>query len=174
MVDIDKSKFKNTSGVYIIKPIFFEHDDAEHRMTVYTLKDQDLQHNGITYPSLRRLYLESEDPTEYSFATRYLDSWSHWKKLIQAPFFQSHLTEWREELEIRLRSAALLRMKTRAASESKDAMQADKVLLSGGWKTEEEKTRGRPSKQKIVEEANRLFSAQTEYDDDLNRITSIN
>ncbi len=176
MYTVDKSKFKNASGTYIIKPIFFEFDDARHEYTVFTLKEQDLKYisqDGTEkiFPSLRRLFIEAEDPTEYSFATTYLDSWSHWKKLSSAPFFKPYLKEWREELEIRLRSSALLRMKTRAVGTSKDAMQADKILLSGGWKTEEEKTRGRPSKQSIKQAAEELFTQRTEFDEDFDRIT---
>jgi len=167
---VDKTKFKNASGTYIIKPIFFEFDDARHEYTVYTLKEQDLEYQGRIFPSLRRLFIEAEDPTEYSFAVAHLDSWAHWKKLSSAPFFKPYLKEWREELEIRLRSSALLRMKARAVGTSKDAMQADKILLSGGWKTEEEKSVGRPSKEKIKEEAERMFSERSEFDEDFDRI----
>ncbi len=167
---VDHSKFKNIQGRLILKPLFFELDDAEHSFSVYTLKAEDHTFNGITYPSLRRLYIETEDPTEYLFATEHLYSWSHWKDLIQCGWFQPHLREWREELEVRLRAKALLRMKARAEGDTKDSMQADKLLIAGGWKTEEEKTRGRPSKQKIIEEAEKLFSADKDVDEDHARL----
>lgn len=163
--------FKNASGAHLLKPIFFEYDDAEHLQSVYTLKDYDHEYNGKSYPSLRKLYVEMEDPTEYEFACKYLDGWTHWKKLSTASFFKPYLKEWREELEVRLRAQALNRMKVRATSDTKDSMQADKILLVGGWKTPEEKERvGRPSKQKIQEEANKLFAERTVFDEDFERI----
>ena len=35
------NRFKNSSGVHLLKPIFFEWDDSEHQTSIYTLKDQD-------------------------------------------------------------------------------------------------------------------------------------
>lgn len=170
-VTIDKKRFKNTNGFHLLKPIFYELDDAEHLQTIYTLKEYDHEVNGIIYPSLRRLYVECEDPTEYEFACLHLDGWVHWKKLSAAVFFQPYLKEWREELEVRLRAKALNRIKVRAASNDKDSMQADKILLSGGWKTPEEKTQvGRPTKAKIAEEADKLFKEKSVFDEDYERI----
>lgn len=167
----DKSKFKNPNGVYIVKTLFCEWDDTSRSQCVYTLKNDDHTMDGVTYPSLKKLYLELEDPTEYEFSQLYLDGWDHWKKLSSAAFFKEHCKEWREELEIRLRSQALARIKKRAAQDSKDSMVADKILLSGGWKTPEEKERvGRPSKQKIKEEADKLFRDTSEVDEDYKRI----
>lgn len=170
------NKFKSEIGSHILKPIFFEHDNSDHLYSVFTLKDQDhtwtfADGRTQTYPSLRKLYVEMEDPTEYEFAVKHLDGWIHWKKLSQASFFQEHLKEWREELEVRMRAKALNRMKTRATSDSKDSFAADKILLAGGWKTPEEKSNvGRPTKQKIVDEANKLFSEHSEFDKDFERL----
>lgn len=165
-----RNRFKNVMGAHLLKPIFYEYDTSDHAQSIYTLKEYDHTVDGITYPSLRKLYVETEDPTEYEFASLYLDGWVHWKKLERAAFFQPYLKEWREELEVRMRAKALNRIKTRATSSEKDSFQADKILLSGGWKTEEEKTRGRPSKDKIKQEAEKLFNERTDFDDDFDRI----
>lgn len=170
----DTSKFKNNSGTHVLKAMFYELDHvAEEPYAQYTLKPYDHTVDGVTYPSLKKLYVELEDPTEYLFATTYLDGYEHWKKLTKTSWFKTHLTEWREELELRLRAKALLRIRKTAEAGSKDSLTADKLLLSGAWKTEEEKTRGRPSKQKIKEEAERLFEAKTEFDDDFDRILGV-
>lgn len=169
-MDIDKSKFKNASGTHLLKPIFFELDEGDRPYAQFTLKNYNHTVDGRTYLSLRRLFVEMEDPTEYLFAETYLDGWEHWKKLSGASFFQSYLKEWREELEIRLRAKALLRIKKKAEEGTKDSLQADKTLLAGGWKTEEERSRGRPSKQKIRDEAEKLFVEKTEFDEDFERI----
>lgn len=174
MYDIDKSKFKNLSGAHLLKPIFFELDEGDRPWAQFTLKNYHHTVDGRQYLSLRRLYVELEDPTEYLFAETYLDGWEHWKKLSGASFFQSYLKDWREELEIRLRAKALLRIKKKAEEGTKDSLQADKTLLMGGWKTEEEKSAGRPSKKKIQEEADKLMVQKTEYDNDFERLTSLN
>ncbi len=167
----DYGRFKNEIGGYLLKPIFFEYDNSEHKYTIYTTKNYDIEWNGSPVPSLRRLYVEMEDPTEYEFALEYLDSWAHWKKLTEASFFQEHLAEWREELEVRLRAKALNRIKIRATGADKDSFAADKILLSGGWKPQGDKARaGRPTKEKIKQEAERLFQEQSIYDDDFERV----
>ena len=91
-------------------------------------------------PSMRRLYLEMEDPTEYSFATEVLGSYDHWKKLSSLKWFRSHLLDWRKELELRIRAKAIRSV----ASHAENKPDAAKWLAECGWK---EKRRGRPTKQ---------------------------
>lgn len=165
------SRFKNASGTHLLKPIFYELDEAGRPNAQYTLKPYDSTFEGTLYPSLRKLYVELEDPTEYLFAQTYLDGWDHWKKLSSASFFQEYIKEWREELEVRLRAKALVRIKRRAEENSKDGLSADKILLSGGWKPNEEKASvGRPTKEKIKAAAEQLFQEKTVYDEDHERI----
>lgn len=170
MFSPDRSKFKNASGTHLLKPIFYELDDAGRPNAQYSLKTYDASFEGVLYPSLRRLYVELEDPTEYLFAETYLDGWDHWKKLSSASFFQDYLKEWREELEIRLKAKALLRIKLKAEGNSKDALSADKILLSGGWKPSEGNSVGRPTKEKIKAEADKLFQEKTVFDEDHERL----
>jgi hypothetical protein len=169
------NKFKNGSGAHLLKPIFYELDNAEKTFAVYTLKDYDHTVDGVTYPSLRRLYVELADPTEYTFALTYLDGWSHWKKLCEANWFKEHLREWREELEVKLRAAALLKIRETAAADKKESFQAQKFIVQGGWKSPEEKEKvGRPSQAKIVEEAEKLFKERSVHDEDFDRLFPAN
>lgn len=161
--------FKNSSGAHLLKSIFFEYDDITKSQAIYTLKDYDHTVDGKLYPSLRRLYVELEDPTEYEFATKYLDSWSHWKKLSAASFFTEHLNDWREELSVRLRAQAVNRIKVESKSGSKAAFQANKFLVAGQW-TEKSSPVGRPTKEKIKSEAEKLFKESSVVDDDFDRI----
>jgi len=167
-----KNKFKNSMGAHLVKSIFFEYDfDQEKSSAVYTLKDYDHEVNGVIYPSLRRLYVSMADPTEYLFASEYLDGWAHWKKLSSAAFFQDHLKEWREELDVKLRAASLLKIRETAAANQKESFQAQKFLVTGGWKSPDEKEKvGRPTKEKIKQEADRLFSERSVHDDDFERM----
>lgn len=165
------NKFKNGAGAHLLKTIFFELDDAEKTQAIYTLKDYDHTVNGVLYPSLRKLYVETEDPTEYSFAVQYLDGWSHWKKLSSASFFQDHLKDWREELNVRIRSKNLAKIKEVASQNLKESYQAQKFLTTGGWQIESEKEKvGRPTKEKIKQEAEKIFEARSEVDEDYDRI----
>ena len=165
------NKFKNESGQHLLKPIFYELDEQGRPNALYTLKDFDTEFEGRFYPSLRRLYVESEDPTEYNFSVQYLDGWVHWKKLSAASFFKDLLVDWREELEVRLRAKGLVGIRQVASVPGKEAFQAQKYLAQAGWKLPEEKsTVGRPTKEKVLHEAEKMFKQKTEFDDDFDRI----
>ncbi len=147
------SKFKNANGVYFINDLFYE--TAMNKDNVlFTLKLQD--HMG--YPSLYRLYMESDDPTEYQFAVKHLDGWQHWKRLASSPILRDHVAEWREELEIRTRSEALAGILITAAGETKESFQAQKYITDGNYLGKEPAKRGRPSKKEIGERANEIAS----------------
>lgn len=166
------NKFKNVMGMYLTKALFFEENTTDRDQVIYTLKDEDHTVGDKVYPSLRKLFVEAEDPTEYNFACEYLGGWAHWKQLSSASFFKPHIKEWREELEIRMRAKALNHIRVKAnTKEDKESFSANKFLVQGQWKSQEEKEKvGRPTKQKIKEEADLLFKAKTEIDDDFERI----
>jgi hypothetical protein len=165
------NRFKNTQGLYLLKAIFYELDEAGRPNAIYSLKDYDGNFEGKFYPSLRKLYVECEDPTEYNFACQYLDGWTHWKKLTQASFFKDYLIEWREELEVRLRAKGLVSIRQIASTPGKEAFQAQKYLAQAGWKLPDEKASvGRPTKEKVAQEAEKLFKQKTDFDLDYERI----
>src|SRR5574343_1660601 len=70
---------------------------------VYSLKDDHYTYNGKLYPSLKKLFIEMEDPMEYDFANQYLLGWKHWQRMNANKMLRTHFDEWREELEYRLR-----------------------------------------------------------------------
>ena len=138
------SKFRNKQGVLYTRALFLEQQDimSEDNAILYTLKNHD--HRG--YPSLKRLYLQEEDPTEYRFACRYFDSWDHWLKLLEAPWFKPYISAWRQELELKLRAEGLSRILAEARDDkSKGALRANEFLVNKGWQEKAEK--GRPSKE---------------------------
>ena len=62
-------KFRDeTTGNFYTQGLFLELSYADLRNAVYTLKDFDYEFKGKTYISIKRLYLEIGDPTEYEFA----------------------------------------------------------------------------------------------------------
>lgn len=124
------------------------------------------------FVSLYRLYIETADPTEYAFAIRYLDGWEHWELLCQSQWFKPYVTRWRRELETKIRSQSLAKIIDLAHnSDSREAFQAQKFLLSGDWKTRDEAKRGRPSKDEIKHEAERLARLESQVSQDYERIT---
>lgn len=165
------NKFKNASGARYLRGLFFETTLEDKSSVVYTLKNFD--HLG--YQSLYRLYMETGDPTEYKFATQYLDGWDHWEALCGCSWFKPYVEAWRRELEVKVRSAALAQIeqvshldgdtKTKAL-----AFTANKYLLDGGWKPKGEGKVGRPTKEAIKKEAFRITQEAQDINEDYNRI----
>jgi hypothetical protein len=137
---IDKQLLQDTMGRPLTQSLFLELGYSQY--AVYTLKEQDYAYKGKNYPSLKRLYLKEEDVTEYEFATKHLLGWQHWKRLCENKQIRSHIDEWREELELKIRSQAIRDMQNLCASESGN-FSAAKFLADRGW---EKRAPGRPSK----------------------------
>ena len=161
---------------YITSSMFIERerDDATKPYAQYTLKDHDQIIDGRRYPSLKSLYLEMEDPTEYEFATTYLYNYDHWKTLCGESWFKEHLYKWRDELELKLKARALNTINQIAQSGGKESLAASKFLYKEVWADREKDTPGRPSKKKIAEEAKNLVKESLKEVDDLKRLGILN
>lgn len=133
---------------------------------VYTLKEIDHVYNGKCYPSIKRLYLEMEDPTEYDFAVTYFLGWKHWNRICANKLLLKHIEEWREELELKLRSRAI-RQAMQAAASSGGNFQAAKWLADRGWAN---KGAGRPSKDEVEREARIREQIDDEFNGDVLRL----
>lgn len=139
--------------------------DTDRPNVLYSLKDYD--NNDL--PSLHRLYLECNDPTEYSFAKKYFDGWTHWKKLIACNWFKPYLEAMREELEIKMKAEALNNIRYKAGENGKDGLAANKYILEKGYVDKDDK-RGRPSAATIKREADKLFKDKEDVIQDWNRL----
>jgi len=153
------SKYKDTIGRYRTQSLFYETNQSKER-PVFTLKPQD--HKGL--PSMKRLYLEQNDPTEYSFAIGVLGSLEAWIKLSNASWFSKYIDAWRDELELKLRSEAISKMRNLAEDGNKDAT---KWLAEKGW---EKRAAGRPTKQQISDENRKKERVLSSIDDDAERL----
>lgn len=131
---------------------------------VFTLKDEDHELNGKKYVSLKRLYLETEDPTEYVFAKNHLLGWKHWQRMCENKIIAKHIQEWREELEVKLRSQAILDAIQEAR---KGHFQAAKWVADRGWST---RGAGRPTKAEVEHEKRIQARISDEYGDDVVRM----
>ena len=159
---ISRDKMLTSDGRPITQSLFLEMGYTEH--SVYTLKDDDYDYNGKVYPSLKRLYLELEDTTEYDFATQYLLGWKHWQRITENKGLAPHIQEWRDELELKLRSRAVKQMLQLA---SEGSYQASKWLADRGWDT---RAAGRPTKSEKEKHAKINERIKDEYGADVHRL----
>lgn len=136
-------------------------------LAVYTIKDQDYEYNGKLYPSLKRLYLEEEDPTEYLFATKYLLGIKHWLRICDNKLFTPHVEEWRFELELKLRAKGV---KGLIKSAEKGSQTSLKWLSERGWS---DRPAGRPSKEEIEREKKIQMGITDEFAEDFKRLSLV-
>ena len=161
---IDKEKFKDVGGRPITQSLFLEIGYTDN--AYYTLKDEDYTYKGKLYPSLKRLYLEHEDVTEYDFAVTYLLGWSHWQRLRKNKQLAKHIGEWEIELELKIRSAGLKAI-IDAALDEDGGFQAAKYLADKGWA----KTgAGRPKKDTSEFDAKIQNQLEDDYSADIVRL----
>ena len=136
--------FKDSMGRYITSGLFNE-TAQQKTYVIYTLEEA------------RNLYVMCNDPTGYAFANLYLADYKHWLALKESQALAAHLLQWEDELEVKIRSEALIRIHTH--SKGKDGYQASKYLAEAGWNRNKV---GRPNKAQIAREAK--LRAQT-YDE---------
>lgn len=160
--------FKNKSNRWLTNALFYELTLPETRKhAMFTLKEDDHAVGRVTYPSLKRLYLNMGDPTEYKFATRVLGGWSHWKELQECVNIKDHIEEWREELDAKLRSEGVIKAIELATKEDA-SFQATKYLTELGWKDKGGK--GRPSKAQVKKATDELAQRRDRVAGDLARL----
>lgn len=161
------SQFKNNSGKWLTKALFFEFTPAHRPHAVFTLKEEDHEFNGKEYISLKTCFLSCDDPTEYEFANKFLGGWAHWKELQTVNDLMPHIEEWREERDVRLRSKGVNKLIKLAEEEG--GYQAAKWLADRGW---DENKRGRPTKAEVKKEAKQQAEVRSIVGSDLERIRS--
>ena len=123
--------FKDGKNQWLTRGLFYELSDYKLTDFVqFTLGDEDLIKKGKTLTSLKSLYIKAGDPTEYQFAIQHLGGWSHWKRMLDCKDIKVRVEEWREELEIKIRSEAIFQMNDHALAGS---YQASKYLADRGW-----------------------------------------
>jgi hypothetical protein len=141
--------------------------DGNYLPPVFTLKDYDDEDkDGNVLPSIKRLFLSYNDPTGYQFAKEVLGSYEHWKKLVANKWFQSHLEGWLEELEVKLISESIKKIKDISKGDSAQSFNASKYIAERGW---EPKTS--PKKKIQAEREDRIAQAiNSEIEEDWDRV----
>ena len=163
MIKLDKSVFKDSGGRYLTQSLFLEFQ-YDPTFAVFTFDGEDKEYNGKHYISLKKLYLAEEDPVEYIFATKHLFDWQHWQRLNENKALRIHFDQWREELELLMRSDAIRSIRDMAADGS---YQAAKLLADRGW---DKRGAGRPSKAEKERNARINEKIQDEFSADIVRM----
>jgi hypothetical protein len=161
-VGMNREKFLSTDGRPLTQSLFLEL--GYNPEAVYTLKDVDYVYKGVVYPSIKKLFLEASDPTEYTFAVEHFLGWKHWQRISENKAVKVHVDEWREELEVKLRSRAV---KLTIANAESGSYQAAKWIADRGWGT---RAAGRPTKQDIERETKIQARIDDEYSADVIRL----
>lgn len=159
-------------GSFQTKGLFYELTLPEDRKimgTSWTLKEHDLQADGMIYKSMKRVYLEMEDVTEYDFAMATLGSFKHWERVVESPILIKHITQWRKELNLKLKARAMRSIIKAATEDEKLSFQAMKYLADNEYLDKKAK-RGRPSKDEIKAELQREVENSKTFKDDAERI----
>lgn len=160
------NKFKNSVGRYYLRGLFYE-ESTDKGSVLYTLKRDD----HLSYPSLYRLYVETADPTEYEFAIQHLDGWAHWQELVHSEWFQPYLQEWRQELDVKIRSRALASIIDVALDKpNPNSYHANKYLLETLGKPAGALKRGRPTKGSAYSEKDAIQASLAEINEDAKRL----
>ena len=156
------------NNVRFLLGLFYEKVASDKSTVLYTLKDND--HEG--FPSFYRLYMEIDDPTEWNVAQELVDGWEHWEILCESSWFKPYIERWRKELDLRMKSKALHKIRLEAKTNNKEALAANRYLLERGWEPKEsnKNKRGRPTKEEIKQAANTLASEERSLLEDMNRL----
>lgn len=161
---ITRDMLLDSEGRPLTQSLFLEIGYSDR--AIYTFKEVDHVYNGKTYLSLKKRFIEMEDPTEYEFAITYFLSWKHWQRICQNKLILEQITEWREELEMKLRSRAV-KQAMQAAGGPSGNFQAAKWLVDKGW---DPKRAGRPSKDELERESRIREKIDDEYSGDIARL----
>jgi len=163
--------FKNDSGTFYTKSLFFETNVGDRDCVIYTLKNEDYK----GYKSLKRLYFETRDITGYTLANKYLGGWDHFLKLREIDWFNSYWDKWEKEFEVMLRAESLVRLLDESKNkDSKNYVDLNKFMLQKGWVPPEDrkpvKKRGAPSKAEVMEAATLIAIEDETLASDLRRV----
>lgn len=159
---------RGKSGAYLTQGLFYEF--KSNKEALWTLRPEPI-HN---IPSLYQIYMESVD--EYDFVMKTFKTMSHFRKLCELDWFMEGWTSpngsrleglkhWREDMRLRDESLAKQQLKDEAKNGNVTAMKTlhdtAKKATNGIVKEgrPENKGKGRPPKDKPVEESSLAMEA---------------
>ncbi len=117
-------------------------------------------------------FLEERDLTEYRTAIKMVGNWKEWERLKRdATTFRNLIIDWKDELEILLRSEALKKITDVVVSGKEQAsLSAAKFIAQYGYN---KAPVGRPSEELKKKEAKELAIRNTETAGDMERVMEV-
>ena len=155
------SKFKDKQGRWRTQSLFIEYNKDD---PLFTLKDRDVSPD---VRSFARLYLELADPTEYTQAKTLVGGWEHWQALCGSQWFSNFIAPLREELEVKLRSEAIVATYEIMQRRDKSALPAAKFFTDTMYN---QRKQGRPSKAEVQAEARKRAMIKERLEKDAERL----
>ena len=156
-----KPPYRNESNQRYTKQLFWEqwiNLPIEDRVIepVFTLY---LDREGLI--NLGKAYVQDADPSGYKTATRIFHDFGYWAHLMKAGWFREAVETWDKELEAKLYSEGLDKIRLIALSDDKGALAAAKYLADKQFRKDNNTTimRARPSKK---EDEVKLYEAARE------------
>lgn len=164
------NKFKSNNGSLLFKPLFLEFSrDEERDRVLYTIKDEDV---SPQIKSLKKLYLEQEDLSEYTFASLYFNDYNHWERLTKFYWFAPVVDKWRRELEVKIRSEALRKLVEIAKGNSPQAAAVNRYLAEGKWKDKPKKDKVYPKSKKEKDSLGLVDNIDDDFDRLISKVTN--
>ena len=165
MIPSHEGQLHDKMNRFRTQSLFREFYLSDQPAPLWTLREKDSQG---TLPSLRALYMEIADPSEYAFAMEAFGSWKHWLKIKASKAIEPWIEDWPIELEVKLRSQGIKSV-IEEAQKGKSRFQAAKALAEGFWNKKSSK-RGRPSKEEVIRERKIAAKLDEEFNADAERI----
>lgn len=168
-----KPPYKNENNQRYSKQLFLEKwrelplesRTVEPAFTLYYPKD------GLI--CLREEYVNDADPSGYKTAIRLFGEYAYWKYLMGIPWFREAVAVYDEELEAKLYSEGLDKIREMATGDDAKALKAAEYLANGRFKKEAGPKRGRPSRAEVEGNLKRATEEKTEVEEDAARIRLI-
>lgn len=131
----NETQLRTSQGKLRTRSLFWELSYFEPEHVIFTLRENDLEKNGKTYTSLRKLYLSYcvSDPTEYTFAWAVFGSWDTWQQLSRSNYVKKDIESWRKEVEVKIKSEAIRSIASEMRDGGRSSFGAAKLLLERGW-----------------------------------------
>jgi len=153
-------------GAYRTQSLFLE-TNGSSLAPIMTLKEIDWEYKGKLLLSLKKIYMEIADPTEYAVAIEVFGSWPQWLRLLDNKSIRTEIEKWREELEIKIRSGAITAMVQTATLEGAKGTAAAKYLAEKGWA---KRKAGAPSKEEKQRQLKQDDAVSALVKEDLERV----
>ena len=162
----EQNQLRDSNNAPLTQSLFVETNGTQ-KDPIMTLGDNDLKMNGNTLYSLKKIYMEEADPEEYKVAMRIFGSWAHWRRLLDNKKIMKYIVQYREELDVSIRSGAVRSLIASAMLDSPKGISAAKYIAEKGWK---KRKAGAPSREEVKSELKAQVEIDAELEEDMKRL----